>query len=55
MTTHGGDGGLELMVEKLQAVVEDILVGGVQAGLHTVTHHVGSSGGTWQLQDLQRG
>lgn len=53
-TTHRLDSGLELMVEELQAVVEDVLIGGVQAGLHTVSHHVGSSGRILQLQDLHQ-
>lgn len=44
---------LELAVEELQAVVEDILIGGVQAGLDTIPNHIGSSGRTLQLQDLQ--
>lgn len=34
-------------------VVEDVLVGGVQAGLDAVPHHVSRSGGALQLQDLQ--
>lgn len=52
--THRLDGGLELAVEELQTVVEDVLVGGVQTGLDTVPHHVGSSGRTLQLQNLHR-
>lgn len=52
--THRLDGGLELTVEELQTVVEDVLVGGVQAGLDAVPHHVGSSGRTLQLQDLHK-
>lgn len=43
------------MVEELQAVVEDVLIGGVQAGLDAVAHHIGSSGRTLQLQDLRSG
>lgn len=45
-------GRLELAVEELQAVVEDVLIGGVQAGLDAVPNHVGRSGRILQLQDL---
>lgn len=43
---------LELAVEELQAVVKDVLIGGVQAGFDAVPNHIGSSGRTLQLQDL---
>lgn len=43
---------MKLAVEELQAVVEDVLIGGVQAGLDAVPNHIGSSGRTLQLQDL---
>lgn len=52
MLTHRLDSGLELAVEELQAVVEDVLIGGVQAGLDAVPHHIGGPGRTLQLQDL---
>lgn len=48
------DSRLELAVEELQAVVEDVLIGRVQAGLDAVPHHVGSPGRTLQLQDLHK-
>lgn len=47
--THWLDGGLKLVVEELQTVVEDVLIGGVQTGLDAIPHHVGSSGRTLQL------
>lgn len=34
------------------AVVEDVLVGGVETGLHTVLHHLAGSRGALQLLDL---
>lgn len=46
-------GRLELAVEEFQAVVKDVLIGGVQAGFDAVPNHIGSSGRTLQLQDLQ--
>lgn len=52
LSTHWLYGWLELPVEELQTVVEDVLVGGVQAGLDAVPHHVGGPGGALQLQDL---
>lgn len=52
VTTHLLASRLELAVEELQAVVEDILIGGVQAGLDAVPNHIGSSWRTLQLQDL---
>lgn len=52
ITTHCWSSRLELAVEELQAVVEDVLIGGVQTGLDTVPYHVGSPGWTLQLQDL---
>lgn len=45
---------MELAVKELQTVVEDVLVGGVQAGFDAVPHHVGGSGRTLQLQDLHK-
>ena len=56
----GGEGhtahrvGLVLAAVELVAVVEDVLVGGVEAGLHTVLHHLTGPGGTLQLLDLRR-
>lgn len=55
MTTDRRHSGLELPVEELQTVVEDVLVGGVEAGLDTVPHHVGGPGGALELQDLHNG
>lgn len=53
LATHCLDGGLKLAVEELQTVVKDILVGGVQAGLDAISHHVGCTGRTLQFQDLR--
>lgn len=52
VATHLLASRLELVVEELQAVVEDILIGGVEAGLDAVPNHIGSSGRALQLQDL---
>lgn len=52
--TDGGGGALELPVEELQAVVEDVLIGGVEAGLDAIAHHRRRPGRALQLQDLDR-
>lgn len=44
---------LILAAVELMAVVEDVLVGGVQAGLYTVLHHL--AGSRWTLQFLDLG
>lgn len=41
---------LVLPAVELMAVVEDVLVGGVEAGLHAVLHHL--AGTWWALQFL---
>lgn len=43
---------LVLVAVQLLAVVEDVVVGGVEAGLDTVPHHLTGSGGTLQFLDL---
>lgn len=43
---------LVLSAVQLMAVVEDVLIGGVEAGLHTVLHHLAGSWGALQLLDL---
>lgn len=43
---------LVLAAVELVAVVEDVLVGGVETGLHTVLHHLAGSWGALQLLDL---
>lgn len=43
---------LVLAAVELMAVVEDVLVGGVETGLHTVLHHLAGSWGALQLLDL---
>lgn len=43
---------LKLVFEELQTVVENVLIGRVQAGLHTVPHHMSRSGRALQLQHL---
>lgn len=39
-------------VVEVVAVVENILVGGVETGFHAVLHHLACPGGTLQLLDL---
>lgn len=39
-------------VVEVMAVVENVLVGGVETGFHTVLHHLARPGGTLQLLDL---
>lgn len=44
---------LVLAAVELVAVVEDVLVGGVEAGFHAVLHHLAGSGRALQLLDLR--
>lgn len=46
---------LVLAAVELVAVVEDVLVGGVETGLHTVLHHLAGSWRALQLLDLACG
>ena len=39
-------------VVEVMAVVENILIGGVETGFHTVLYHLACPGGTLQLLDL---
>lgn len=43
---------LVLATVQLVTVVEDVLVGGVEAGFHAVLHHLAGSWGALQLLDL---
>lgn len=38
---------------QFMAVIEDVLVGGVEAGLHTVLHHLAGAGRALQLLNLK--
>lgn len=44
--------GLVLAAVELVAVVEDVFIGGVEARLHAVLHHLAGSGWALQLLDL---
>lgn len=41
-------------VVQIVAVIEDVFIGGVKTGFHTVLHHLTSPGGTLQLLDLNK-